>query len=297
VDAARALQRPLGRFGGWGPLDSQLFLAADASELVDGFAALPEPYERRGRTMSIRDDAVRLATALEELMPGFARDRWPARRAELERQITFLRREFMPRHQEALAFMMRSLAISDPGVTVPVFLVTATNPPGAMTYSLRGGGSASVVEATIGGDHDLLLETILHESSHALDRASRGGGSAFATLRALLEKRGLVPRDDAYHTVPHTLMFVQAEETVRRLFNPDHVAYGEATDLYQRTGATAVVVREIWPRYLDGELTRDEALRRIVESLLPESEGRTDRRGAQTAGGSQPAWTRFSKYL
>jgi hypothetical protein len=179
----------------------------------------------------------------------------------------------MPRHQEALAFMMQSLAIPDPGVTVPVFLVTATNPPGAMTYYLRGGAPVSVVEATVGGSNDLLVETILHESSHALDRASRGGGSAFATLRALLEERGLGPRDDAYHTVPHTLMFVQAAETVRRLFNPDHVAYGDATDLYQRTGATAVVEREIWPRYLDGELTRDEALRRIVERVLPQPEG------------------------
>lgn len=68
-------------------------------------------------------------------------------------------------------------------------------------------------------------------------------------------------------------MFVQAEETVRRLFNPDHVAYGDATDLYQRTGATAVVEREIWPRHLDGELSLDEALRRIVESVVPQPEG------------------------
>ena len=131
VDAARALQRSLGRFGGWGPLDSQVFLVADASELLGGFAELPEPYERRGRTISIRDDAVGLAAAIQELMPGFVGDLWPTRRAELERRIAFLETEFMPRHQEALAFMMQSLAIPDPGVTVPVFLVTATNPPGA----------------------------------------------------------------------------------------------------------------------------------------------------------------------
>ncbi len=45
-------------------------------------------------------------------------------------------------------------------------------------------------------------------------------------------------------------MFVQAEETMRRFFNPDHLAYGDATDFYERTGVTAVVEREIWPRYL-----------------------------------------------
>ena len=36
-------------------------------------------------------------------------------------------------------------------------------------------------------------------------------------------------------------MFVQAEETMRRFFNPDHLAHGDATDLYERTGVTAVV--------------------------------------------------------
>jgi hypothetical protein len=139
-----------------------------------------------------------------------------------------------------------------------------------MTYHLRGGAPASVVDVNVGGADDLLLETILHESCHALDLASRDAGSAFATLRALLEGRGLTHKDDAYHTVPHTLMFVQAEETVRRLFNPDHQAYGDATDLYDRTGVTADVEREIWPRYLNGELGRDEALRRIVETLKPQ---------------------------
>ena len=45
--------------------------------------------------------------------------------------------------------------------------------------------------------------------------------------------------DDAYHTVPHTLMFVQAEETMRRFFNPDHLAYGDAIDLYERMVSSA----------------------------------------------------------
>jgi hypothetical protein len=169
--------------------------------------------------------------------------------------------------------MMQSLAIHDPGITVPVFLVNATNPPGGMTYYLRGGAPVSVIDVTVGGADELLLETILHESSHTLDLASRDSESAFATLRALLEGTGLTRKDDAYHSVPHTLMFVQAEETMRRLFNPDHLAYGDATDLYERMGVTAVVERESWPRYLDGELTRDEALRAIVETLQPQPDG------------------------
>ncbi len=270
VEAARAIQQSMGSFGGWGPLDSQVFLAADPEVLVEGFSELPEPYERRGREISIRDDAVRLATAIQAVMPEFTRDLWPDRKAELDRRIAYLETHFMPGHRKALFFMMQSLGIPDLGLTVPVFLVNATNPPGAMTYHLRGGAPACVIDVNVGGAGDLLLETILHESSHTLDMASRDTGSAFATLRSLLEESGLSRRDDAYHTVPHTLMFVQAEETMRRLFNPDHLAYGDATDLYERTGVTAVVERETWPRYLDGELSRDEALRKIVETLEPQ---------------------------
>ena len=270
VDAARAIQGSMGSFGGWGPLDSQVFTAADAQDLLQGFAELPEPYARHGREISIRDDAMRLATAIHELMPDFTRVLWPARKAELDRRIAYLQTDFMPEHQEALVFMMQSLAIPDPEITVPVFLVNATNPPGAMTYYLRGGAPVCVIDVNVGGVGELLLETILHESCHTLDLASRDTGSAFATLRTLLEERGLSRNDEAYNTVPHTLMFVQAEETMRRLFNPDHLAYGDVTDLYDRTGVTAVVEREIWPRYLDGELTRDEALLKIVETLEPQ---------------------------
>jgi hypothetical protein len=270
VAAARAIQQTMGGWGGWGPLDSQVFVAADAEALRQGFAELPEPYRRRGRQISIRDDAVRLAAALIELVPSFEETLWPVHKTMLDARVSFLESTLMPTHREALAFMMESLGIADPETTVPVFLVTRTNPPGAMTYYLRGGAPACVVDVTASGGDDLLLETVLHETSHTLDMASKETDSAFATLRNLLAERGLSRDDSAFHTVPHTLMFVQAEETMRRLYNPEHVAYGDATDLYQRTGVAATVQRDIWPRYLDGELTRDEALRRIVETLDPQ---------------------------
>ncbi len=269
VDAARAIQDQMGSFGGWGPLDSHVFIVADPGEMVQRFSELAEPYERRGRTLSIRDDAVRLATALGERLPSFTAELWPAREAELNARISYLESAFIPKHREALAFMMDSLGIADPGLTIPMFLVTQTNPPGAMTYYLRGGKPVSVLDVTVGGTDDLLLETLLHEATHTLDRASKDSTSAFDTLRKLLVERGVAAGTDAYHDIPHTLMFVQAGETMRRLYNPEHVAYGDATDLYERSGNAAVVEREVWPRYLDGDLGREEALGQIVESLYP----------------------------
>lgn len=94
---------------------------------------------------------------------------------------------------------------------VQVFLVDAPNPPGAMTYIPRGGASACVLDVNVGGENYLLMETILHESCLTLDMASRRRDIAYAALPARLEERGLSRSDNAFHTVPHTLMFVQAE--------------------------------------------------------------------------------------
>ena len=53
-------------------------------------------------------------------------------------------------------------------------------------------------------------------------------------------------------------MFVQAEETMKRLYDADHVAYGDTqrgdiAPLYERAGKAAVIVRRVWGEYLDGE--------------------------------------------
>jgi hypothetical protein len=63
---------------------------------------------------------------------------------------------------------------------------------------------------------------------------------------------------------------------MRRLFNPEHVAHGDATGLYERTGSAVVVERRIWPRHLDGEMTRDEAMRVIIAELDPQPDPRRD---------------------
>ncbi len=165
--------------------------------------------------------------------------------------------------------MMQSLGVADPGIEVPVFLVTECHPPGASTYYLDDGSPAMVLETARFQGRGLLEETILHESTDALDIASKGRCSVFETLRGLLAERGLKPEDRLYQDVPHTRMFVQAAKTMRRIYDPNHVAYGDATDLDQRLGKTAEVERRIWPKVLDGELAPQDALLQIVAELVP----------------------------
>jgi hypothetical protein len=279
VQAARALQQSLGSFGGWGALESRLFDATSAAELRQGFEELPEPYSSRGKELSIRGDALRLAAALETLAPGFEAEVWPTRRAQIERQIANLEQTFLPKHREALAFMMESLGIADPEIEVPVYFVSRANPPGAMTYRLYGGRPVCLVDVVSGAQGDQLIELILHESSHTLDAASRGDDDAFSILRSLLEEKGVDRGAYLYQVVPHTLMFLQAEEATRRFYNPDHVAYGDSYGVYERIGPIAALERREWYRYLAGEQTREEALRAIV-AVLDVNKPRDDEAGS-----------------
>jgi hypothetical protein len=113
------------------------------------------------------------------------------------------------------------------------------------------------------------LETILHESTHALDVAAQGEGGVLDELRARLEKLGYTPRDRELRDAPHTLMFVQAGETVRRLIDPEHKHYGDVAGYYPKVERVARIELRIWREHLDGKLTRAQALEQIVAEVGP----------------------------
>jgi hypothetical protein len=268
VAAARRVQEFFGSFGGWGPVDTLFLAAENPGEVRERAARLPEPVRLRdGREIALRGPLLELVAAIEDAEPTFLEGHWPIRRETLARAVRDLERDFLPRHRQALAFMLRSLAIADPGIEAPVFLVSEASPPGAFTFHLRGGAPACVVSIE-GGVETVLFETMLHEATHVLDMASSDDSSVFVTLRSMLEQVGVPPGDRRVHDVPHTLMFVQAGETVRRFYDPRHVDYGEVTTLYARSEPIASIEREVWRAHLGGEIDRDEALRRIVDRTV-----------------------------
>ena len=268
VAAARGVQEFFGGWGGWGPVDT-LFLAAERlGDVREQAERLPDPMRLRdGREIALREPLLALLAALEAVEPSFMDEHWPRRRLVLDEAVRDLERDFLPRHRQALGFMLRSLAIADPEIEAPLFLVSETNAPGAFTFYLRGGTPACVVSIEDGVD-TVLFETMLHEATHVLDMASSDDTSVFVSLRSMLEQRGLSPDEPAVHDVPHTLMFVQAGETVRRFYDPQHVDYGAVTTLYARSEPIASIEREVWSAHLAGTIGRDEALRRIVERTV-----------------------------
>ena len=276
IDAWMPVQNEIGSFGGFWPFDLAGLESTSPSEFAEWFGELEESVpSRAGGTIPIRGPGLAMARAMEMAWPDFRDRRWPERENQLEQAVARLEREFMPRHREALRHMLDSLAIADPKIEVPTYLALEVHAPGASTYRTRSGPIVVLSTNDLLGEGRFsdLAETILHETCHALDLASEGEDDAFSVLRAMLQQRGVGERDRRLHDIPHLVMFAQAENTMRRLYDPNHIAYGDTwrgdiAPLYERSGEAAVVVREYWSNYLDGALSLDEALTGIVDDLI-----------------------------
>lgn len=276
VEAWLPVQQEIGAFGGFWRFDLAGLGSTSVEEFRGSFADAPETVpSRAGGTIPIRGPGLAMAAAMEEAWPRFVERHWPERERRLRAVVGRLERDFLPGHRRALRHMLDSLAIADPEVTVAMTLVIESHPPGASTYRSRSGPVAALSIADLLGEGRFsdLEETLLHETCHALDGASRGDQDVFSVLRRRLAGRGLDGGDRRLHDIPHMLMFVQAEATMRRIYDAQHVAYGDTrrgdiAPLYERSGEAAVVVRRLWNAHLDGALGRDEALEGIVDELV-----------------------------
>jgi hypothetical protein len=157
--------------------------------------------------------------------------------------------------------------MQDLHLEIPVYLVAEAPFPQAVTHRRRGGGGICFVGLSeLKGL--LLCETVLHEATHALDVATRDSGSVLVDLQERLRTAGFGPGTPAYRDVPHTVIFVQAGETVRRLLDSAHRHYGEVCGYYAKVPAAAEAVRAWWPPYLDGAIGHAEVVERIVQHFV-----------------------------
>lgn len=276
IDAWMPVQDEIGTFGGFWRFDLAGMLSTSPADFRTNFEDSPESItSRAGATVPIQGPGLAMAAAMEPAWTTYREEMWPERRKQLEGIKTHLETEFMPKHREAFSYMLRSLGILDPQIDVPTYLALDIHPPGASTYQANDGPVfvASTNDLLGEGRFSDLEETLLHEVCHCLDLASEGDGDVFSLMRAQLEEHGVGRDDRRYHDVPHLVMFVQAEETMKRLYNARHVAYGDTkrgdiAPLYERSGEAVVIVRRVWGRYLDGEFDMPGAVQRIVDEVL-----------------------------
>lgn len=278
VEAARALDRELGGLAlAWGPLEGLLLGCNSAGDLEQAFARAPEQLALRGgQTVNLRAGGLRIAQALAAAEAEFLgrpaaaepslwqedQERIAAARARWDAQVAAQAADLLAGH-------LGSLAIADPKLEVPVYLVAQAPAPGAITHRSgpRRGVCFVAVEGAAGSQ---LFEIVLHEATHAFDLAA-GDASAFAELRRALEQAGIDPRDRRHRDLPHTLMFVQSAASIRRFIDPAHRDYGEVSGYYAKLGPGAELVRRRWGEHAEGKRTLAEAIAAIAGegSALP----------------------------
>ena len=109
------------------------------------------------------------------------------------------------------------------------------------------------------------LEELMHEVSHALAFHNRGvvGGTIEAHAKMIGIKH---PRD-----LWHAILFFNTGEVTRRYFaarGVEYEPYAFRTGVYNRmSGDYLPAVRKWWPEVIDGKLSAEEGVRRIVEEV------------------------------
>ena len=266
IEAARALDRELSGPAVWNMVEANWLTCRDASEALEISARLPEQRQlRSGAVMHIREPASRLLRAYIEYEPTFLEKVWPKHREELERTRARLERELLPRQAECFEFIQKHLGFGAGSRLIPVYLTAEAPEPGGFTLRRMGGENCCIV-AVAGVEDSLLSEIVLHETIHVLETADTGD-NVLRQFETELKRGGLTPRDKLMHDAPHTLIFVQAAETVRRVLDPKHCDYGEARGYYVKLPQVSSIIREAWRAYLDGGLTRKDALQRMATQV------------------------------
>lgn len=264
VVAARALEPPAGQPPPWGLLEAALIRCEDAAALPAAFAKLPETVGEGAAQRPLREPAQRLAEALQAAEASFRKELWPERQKALQAAQEDLQAGLGAHEAECFADVLAAFGMSDPGLALPVYLVGDEPPPGAHTIATRGGTASFVSIGKVQGS--LLAEMVLHETIHALDRASSDQPTLLADLRQRLKQSGLAPNAAALRDVPHLLFFAEAAGTIQRRLDPAHKPYGEAFGVYARIGSVSEPVMAAWSAYRKGELGRDEAVSRLVQA-------------------------------
>ncbi len=267
MQAVHKTEVALGGWSRWALIEPTLARCQTTAEALEACAGLPTTFKPRTRdeAVPVREPATELVQAYQKLEPEFRQSMWPRHQAMLEKAAGRIANEFLPRQAECLEMMCQHLNIQDPRVRVPVYLVTDAPRPGAFTHRHRDGFMSIV---SIGGvDGSLLYEAIIHEMLHVLDVTSADQNTVLNDLRARLRAAGLGPPAAAFHDVPHTLMFVESGEVIRRCVASNHLHYGEEMGYYDTVPELAQTVRPAWTEYLDGKISRQAALDRIMDAL------------------------------
>ena len=157
----------------------------------------------------------------------------------------------------AAAWEARAFDVRWSATPVPVDVSAYSNWAGAYTTDDPGHITIASLAEDIQGTAG--FEILFHEVLHTMDR------TLFERYRTAARAQG----KRMLRNPTHPFIFYTAGEVTRRLF-PGHVPYAEAVGLWDRAqdlGAMRPLLQRHWQLWLDGQITLDEALRRMAVDL------------------------------
>lgn len=273
VNVTRQLQKD---FGGaitpiWSLLDAYLVKCKNTSDVVRLFSELPETIKFRGKENPVREGAVRLAKAMHGIEAQFLKSKWRQHKEMIKNAASKITGKLKPKEKECIAYITKHLDVLEPQKPLSIYLVTESPSPGAFTLFLKDGGILIVID--VSNKDSLLYESVLHEVIHAVEglpdkeaiTESVAKKSVFQELSQRLQKAGVSERDREF--AGHLLVFAQAAATVKYILDPQHKPYGEVKTVYARLSHIAPFVVPVWNKYLEGKISREQALTQIVEGI------------------------------
>ena len=202
-------------------------------------------------------EALRLA--LPVYRERFREDHEAANRAWIKSAVSLLERF----EERLVEHVTRAYGGEWPPPPVRVDVCAYANWAGAYTT----GGPAHVTLSSTDRDAQgyAALEVLVHEASHTPQMIAPLREALNAAYRDL----GAEPPDDLWHL----FLFVTSGDAVRRTLEAEGIGgyehYGDRTGLYERGAwkTRTPLLAEPWLDFLDGEITREEALARIAEAI------------------------------
>ena len=249
--------------------DRVTFELENAAAAETEFKQFPETYKTsKGDTVALREKAAPLARDLVAFEKPFTEKLWPQHKVRLDDAARKLERTVGAKEQELFDDFTKHLGLARAEATVPIYLVTETPWPGGFTMwgKDKTRGVCVISISTYAGPQ--LFTAVLHEAIHALDLETKGTGNVLVELRDRLLKAGFKEDDLVVRHGPHMLVFIQSSETVKRFLDPSYQPYSEG--IFTRPGLQPLIKVElpIWIAYLDGKITRAQAIDQMVDGFV-----------------------------
>jgi len=263
VDAAR--QVPMYQ----GLIDLKLFSCENAADAERAFSQFPETIKtRQGTVIALREKAIQLARTLGPVEKPFLETIWPQHRTAINKAATRISETLEPKQEECFLYLTTHLGMAAATYTVPVYLVAEMPWPAALTVTGKEtshGVCVIDVGANPGSD---LFNALLHEAIHALDAETSGSGNVLIEFQSKLLKSGFDKNDFIFRQAPHLLVFIQSVETVRRILDSSYQPYDRGVFVREALVPLISVEKPIWTDYVDGKLSRAEALGMMVAAFV-----------------------------